>query len=76
MSTGFACFNATRNLNCASVQQQFFSQGRFTRIWVRDDGKAATSKYFCGWCAGGGGIDGKSALVNLSTDAIISVRAF
>jgi len=37
---------------------------------VRDDGKAATSEYFCGWSAWGSGIDGNSALVILDSEQL------
>ncbi len=72
MTTCFTSFNATSNLNGTRIEQQFFSERSFTRIWVRDDGKAAASKYFCAWRAGGGGFDGNFAPVNLSLVAIIS----
>ena len=65
MPARFTRFNAACDLNCARVQQQLFSERCFAGIWVRDDGKAATSKYFCGWSAGGIGIDGNSALMNI-----------
>jgi hypothetical protein len=73
VTASLAGLDATSNLNSSSVQQEFFGKRGLSSIWVRDDGKAATSKYFCGWGAGGGGIDGNSALVNLGKDAIISV---
>jgi hypothetical protein len=72
MTTCFASFNAASDLNGARIEQQFFSKRSFTRIWVRDDGKAAASKYFCAWCAEGGGFDGNFAPFNLSLVAIIS----
>ena len=72
MTTCFASFNATSNLDGARIEQQFFSKRSFTRIWMGDDGKAAASKYFCAWCAGGGGFDGNFAPLNLSLVAIIS----
>jgi hypothetical protein len=43
MTAGFTGFNATCNLNRSCIEQQFFSERGFAGIWVRDDGKAATS---------------------------------
>ena len=58
MTTCFASFNASSNLDGARIEQQFFSKRSFTRIWMGDDGKAAASKYFCAWRAGDGSFDG------------------
>jgi hypothetical protein len=43
MPAGFASLDATSNLNGPRVQQELFGKRGFARIWVRDDGKAATS---------------------------------
>lgn len=74
MTTCFTGFNTTRYLNSARIEQQFFSKRSFTRIRVRDDGKATTSEYFCACCAEGSGFDSNFAMPNLSVVAIISGR--
>ena len=65
MSTGFTSFNTASNLNCTRIKQKLFSKRSLACIWVRDDGKTAASENFCGGGAGGIGIDGNSALINL-----------
>jgi hypothetical protein len=46
MTRGFTPLYRTCQLNGATEQQQFFGNGRFTRVRVRDDGESATPLQF------------------------------
>ena len=63
VSSRLTRFNATRNLNGSCIEQQFFGKRSLASIWVRDDGEATTSQYFCTWGAGDNSFDGDSALI-------------
>ena len=46
MARSLAPLDSTGHLNGAAEEQQFFRQGRFTRVRVRNNGKSATTAHF------------------------------